>query len=361
MSAEAAAVGTRARPEQPWTVGGVGAGLAALTRLPVGWIRAGLFVMILGTKFWLGLGIYAIAALVVPHRGGWLPGWSNVVGLLRVGSLGLIAFLSRNVAFDRWGILGQGPEVWVPIGGLLLFGWVAVLTAGRVEPSDEDRAVALAGLPALALAVVLLIVIWLAPGVRADVVLDFGLVLVGGALVLMRPPAARSAVAFVPVAALGLLAIVCAFSGRSSRAGSARRTSPRAHQPHTRATIGRSGPSPSTQLAGMVWRGARSASASRSGSGRSDVVPQDVNATVDARVGHGQSNGGPDGLYIQSFFVHRRFVAGIPLHRWQYLRPGRLEIKLVGDVCLIVRTRAKASLLDGERAGLRILSGAAVR
>ena len=50
-------------------MGGVGAGLAALTRLPVGWIRAGLFVMILGTKFWLGLGIYAIAALVVPHRG----------------------------------------------------------------------------------------------------------------------------------------------------------------------------------------------------------------------------------------------------------------------------------------------------
>ena len=333
MSAEAAAVGTRARPEQPWTVGGVGAGLAALTRLPVGWIRAGLFVMILGTKFWLGLGIYAIAALVVPHRGGWLPGWSNVVGLLRVGSLGLIAFLSRNVAFDRWGILGQGPEVWVPIGGLLLFGWVAVLTAGRVEPSDEDRAVALAGLPALALAVVLLIVIWLAPGVRADVVLDFGLVLVGGALVLMRPPAARSAVAFVPVAALGLLAIVCAFSG-AQLAGGVGKTylaprTPASHASDHRA-IG-TVTFDATRWHGVAGRTERVSLSVGVGNVRI-VVPQDVYATVDARVGHGQSNGGPDGLYIQSFFVHRRFVAGIPLHRWQYLRPGRLQINAqVGD------------------------------
>ena len=88
MSAEAAAVGTRARPEQPWTVGGVGAGLAALTRLPVGWIRAGLFVMILGTKFWLGLGIYAIAALAVRTAGAGFRGgatWSGCCGWGRSG------------------------------------------------------------------------------------------------------------------------------------------------------------------------------------------------------------------------------------------------------------------------------------
>ena len=165
MSADPGLADTRprAREEQPWIVGGVGAGLAALTRLPVGWIRAGLFLMVLGTRFWLGLGIYAAAALVVPHAGRWLPGWSNVAGLLRVVSLGLIAFLSGNISLDRYGLLGHGPELWVPIGGVLLIGWVAVLSAGRVEPSDEDRDVALAAVPALALAAVLLIVIWLAP------------------------------------------------------------------------------------------------------------------------------------------------------------------------------------------------------
>jgi phage shock protein PspC (stress-responsive transcriptional regulator) len=61
-------------------VGGVGAGLAALTRLPVGWIRAGLSFMVLGTKFCLGLGIYAVAALVVPHGGGGFPGGATSSG-----------------------------------------------------------------------------------------------------------------------------------------------------------------------------------------------------------------------------------------------------------------------------------------
>ena len=329
-------------------VGGVGAGLAALTRLPVGWIRAGLFVMILGDEVLARSRDLRHRRVGGPHRGGWLPGWSNVVGLLRVGSLGLIAFLSRNVAFDRWGILGQGPEVWVPIGGLLLFGWVAVLTAGRVEPSDEDRAVALAGLPALALAVVLLIVIWLAPGVRADVVLDFGLVLVGGALDRMRPPAARSAVAFVPVAALGLLAIVCdlgaQLAGGVGKTYLAPRT-PASHASDHRA-IG-TVTFDATRWHGVAGRTERVSLSVGVGNVRI-VVPQDVYATVDARVGHGQSNGGPDGLYIQSFFVHRRFVAGIPLHQWQHLRPGRLQINAqVGDGCVIV-TQPGESLSDSN-------------
>jgi hypothetical protein len=336
-SAEAAAadISARAREEQPWIMGGVGAGLAALTRLPVGWIRAGLFFMVLGTKFWLGLGIYAVAALVVPHRGRWLPGWSNVVGLLRVASLGLIAFLSRTVGFDQWGIFGQGPEVWVPIGGLLLIGWAAVLNAGRVEPSDADRAVALAAVPALTLAAVLLIVIWLAPGVRADLLLDLGLVVVGGALILMHPPVARSAVGFVPVAALGMLAIVCAFSGAPLAGGiGTTYLAPRApgSLASARRAIG------TVTFDATRWRGVagRTEHVNLSvGTGNIRiVVPQDVYATVDARLGHGQLDCGPG---IHSFFVHRRFVASYSHYPAEYLRPGRLEINArVGDGCVLV-------------------------
>lgn len=320
-------------------MGGVGAGLAALTRLPVGWIRAGVFLMVLGTKFWLGLGIYAIAALVVPHRGHWLPGWSNVVGFLRVASLGLIAFLSRNFALDKSGIFGQGPEVWVPIGGLLLIGWVAVLSAGRIEPSSEDRAAALTGLPALALAALLLIVIWLAPGVSAEVLLDLGLVVVGGVLVLMRPRVAWSGVGYVPIAALGLVAIVCAFSGAVLAGGIGETyVAPRAPASHAsyRRAIG------TVTFDATHWRGV---------AGRTEhvtlsagignvriVVPQDVDATVDAHLGHGQLAGAPGTpTGAQGFFVHRRFSTAIPGYPRRYLLPGRLQIKAqVGDGCLIV-------------------------
>jgi phage shock protein PspC (stress-responsive transcriptional regulator) len=339
VSAEAAAAGTRARDraEQPWIVGGVGAGLAALTRLPVGWTRAGVLLMIVGTKFWLGLGIYAAAALVVPHRGRWLPGWSNVVGVLRVASLGLIAFLSRNVGLDHSGIFGYGPEVWVPIGGLVLFGWVAVLSAGRVEPSDEDRAVALASLPALALAAVLLIAIWVVPGARAVFVLDVGLMVVGGVFVLMRPRMARSAVGLVPVAALGLLAIVCAFSG-VGLSGGVGHTHIAARTPASLVSAERA--MGTVTFDASRWRGV---------AGRTErvnlsvgigniwiIVPQDVNATVDARLGHGQmvAGFGPD---TSSFFVHRRFFAGNAHYPRRFLRPGRLQINAhVGDGCLIV-------------------------
>ena len=142
-----------------------------------------------------------------------------MVGLLRVGSFALFAFLTRSLALDGSGIFGQGPEVWVPLGGLLLIGWVGVLSAGRIEPSGDDRAIALAGLPALGLAGVVMIVIWLAPAVRADVVLDLGLVVVGGMLVLMPPRVTGRAVAYVPVAALAVVAVVCAFSGAELAGG----------------------------------------------------------------------------------------------------------------------------------------------
>ena len=335
MSAEAAVVRTRARQEQPWTVGGVGAGLGALTRLPVGWIRAGIFLMVLGTRFWLGLGIYATAAMVVPHRGRWIPEWSNVVGLLRVASLGLIVFLSRNLAIDQSGIFGQGPEVWVPIGGVLLIGWVAVLSAGRVEPSDEDRTVALAGVPALAFTALLLIVVWLAPGVRADVVLDFGLAMLGGVLVLTRPRMRGSAVAYVPVAALAIVAIMCAFSGAELTGGigwtyAAPRTAvPAASYSRAIGTVrfdatrwhGVAGRTERVNLSvgvGNIWI----------------VVPQNVDATVDARLGHGQLVAvGPD---TQSFLMHRRFMAAIPPYQGCACGRGTADQRQVGDGCLIV-------------------------
>jgi hypothetical protein len=59
-------------------------------------------------------------------------------------------------------------------------------------------------------------------------------------------------------------------------------------------------------------------------------------------------DGGPDGLGIQSFFVHRRLFAGPAFHRWQYLRPGRLQINAqVGDGCLIV-TQPGESFSDSD-------------
>ena len=168
-------------------------------------------------------------------------------------------------------------------------------------------------MPALALAVVLLIVIWLAPGVRADVVLDFGLVLVGGALVLMRPPAARSAVAFVPVAALGLLAIVCAFSG-AQLAGGVGKTylAPRTPASHAsdRRAIG-TVTFDATRWHGVAGRTERVSLSVGVGNVRI-VVPQDVYATVDARVGHGRSNGGPDGSVHTEFLRASAVCRGYP-------------------------------------------------
>jgi phage shock protein PspC (stress-responsive transcriptional regulator) len=336
-SAEAAA-GTRARArvEEPWILGGVGAGLGALTRLPVGWIRAGLFLMVLGTRFWLGLAVYAAVALVVPHRGRRIPDWSNVVGLLRVASLGLIVFLSLNFTLDRSGIFGQGPGLWVPLGGLLLIGWVAVLSAGRVEPSDEDRVVALAGLPALALIAVLLVVIWLAPGLRADVVLDFGLVVVGAVLVLTRPRMKGSAVAYVPGAALALVAMTCAFSGVELTGGiGATKVAARIGVP----AVSYSRALGTLRFDASGWHGV---------AGRTErvnlsvgignitiVVPQDVRATIDARLGHGQLRAvAPD---IAGFFVHHRSFGAIPPYAGMTFRPGQLQINTqLGDGCLIV-------------------------
>jgi phage shock protein PspC (stress-responsive transcriptional regulator) len=346
MSLEAVAdTRARTRVEEPWIVGGVAAGLAALTPLPVGWIRAGIFLMILGTHFWLGLGIYAVAALVVPHRGRWLPSWSNVVGLLRAASFGLMAFLSRSIDLTSTGFFSQGPVVWIPVGGLLLIGWAAVLTSPRLEPSDEDRSVALTGAPALGLGAVLFVVIWLAPGIRADVVLDLGLVVVGGVLVLMRPRVPGSAVAFAPVVALGLVAIACGFSGADLGGGIGKTfVAPRTVSRHAnyRRAIG------TVTFDARRWRGVagRTEHVTLSvGIGNiSIIVPQDVYATVDARLGNGQLAGGP---VIESFFVHSRFLAGWMPYR-PPLRPGRLQITAqVGDGCLSV-TQEPGSFSDSN-------------
>jgi hypothetical protein len=260
-----------------------------------------------------------------------------VVGLLRVGSVGLITFLSRYLSFDQSGIFGQGPEAWVPMGGLLLIGWVAVLHAGGHEPSEEDRAVALAVLPALTLAAVVMIVMWLAPGVRAAVVLDCGLAAVGGILVVTRPRVRGRGIAYVPVGALALLAIVCAFSGAGLAGGiGASHIAPR--EPSARASYGRA--IGTVTFDASHWRGVagdteRVNLAVGIGTIRI-IVPQDISTTVDARVGHGQLVG--EIPATESFFVHRRFLAAPPPYAaWLPRRSGRLQIDAaVGDGCLIV-------------------------
>jgi hypothetical protein len=81
-------------------------------------------------------GIYAGAALVIPHQGRRLPGWINALGALRVailiGALALVPVFS----LDSQGIFGQGPGVWIPVGGGLVAGVVALLTEPHSEPGD---------------------------------------------------------------------------------------------------------------------------------------------------------------------------------------------------------------------------------
>ena len=221
MTTEALATNALVRPRQPWVLAGVASEIAYRLRAPAGVIRTAL-VLAAFFEFWPVLAVYATVALLVPHGSRRMPGWSNIVGVLRIAVFVAFAFgLSGNLSLGRDGVFGQGPGVWLPVGGVVVIGWVMLLTAQR-DPSSAtdaaDRRQVLSALPAIALAGIVAACMAIAPEIRSDRILDLGIVAIGLGIVLSGPRI-NAAAAAMPTVLLGVFAAVLAFSGVSLEGG----------------------------------------------------------------------------------------------------------------------------------------------
>lgn len=311
MSATSAApelAAASARTERQWYLGGVAAAIAFWTRIPVGLVRFVIF-LVAAKHVWAALGIYAAAALVVPHQGRWLPGPINALGAVRVAVLTGALALIPAFSLDTNGIFGEGPGLWIPVGGVVLAGVVALLTEPRVDPAAHDpaagRRVVLSTLPAAAVALAVGLGVVLAPGLRSEVILGAGLVLAGGAVAaLAERISVRAAV--VPLMLLGVLAIALAFAGARLEGGIGDlRAAPRsadAVAPVYRRAIGEV----TLDLRHLpVTPGVtRTVRVSVGLGGIRILVPGDATGTFEARIGEGGLNV-PDLAPAGGMFVHR--------------------------------------------------------
>jgi len=154
-----------------WLISGVAAELARRLRVSVGFVRV---VLMIAAYAWLCqvMAVYAVAALLLPHGKSRRPGWRNLVGLSRVGIVVVgIELLSgpASLSFLSTGVFGQGPAVWIPFGGGMLAGMVALFTSGyAVTAYDEDRCrrIMIGWIPALLLAATIAVGMLVAPSVR---------------------------------------------------------------------------------------------------------------------------------------------------------------------------------------------------
>jgi phage shock protein PspC (stress-responsive transcriptional regulator) len=293
--------------EQPWVVAGAAAAIAGRLRIRAGWVRTFL-VLVSFAKFWPVLGLYALAALVVPHAGRRLPGGANLVGLLRLATVAAAVALTPVVSLDPSGILGQGPDAWVPVGGALLAGIAVFAASGRTAsaaPAGEDRRIAASALPGVGLAAVVAIVVLLWPSVRADIVLSLGLVAAGAGVAALGDRL-RATTAVVPLALLAFLAVVLVGSNTPLRGGVgdlsvAPRGSPAA------LTYRRAIGNLTVNLRGLRRGGPSVVKVVASvGIGRLRIlVPDAATGTVDIRIGGGTEVDSYAGLPRGGFLLHR--------------------------------------------------------
>lgn len=197
-----------------WLVGGVATELALRLQASCGFIRV-LFAIAGYLDFWAVLGIYGVLALLLPHGGRRRPDWSNLVGLLRIGTLlGVAEFSFRWVSFNN-GVFDQPPAVWIPVAGTALLAWLVVLNSRRPAtgvPAMADRRIVLSALVPLSMAATVAAIVILAPGIRADRLLELMLVALGlfGVLRAGRLNRGALAAACLPI---GLLTVLLAGSG----------------------------------------------------------------------------------------------------------------------------------------------------
>ncbi len=184
---EASARQTRASgAAEQWVIGGAAAEIATRLRASSGFIRLLFFCasFLQGTAV---LAVYAALTLLLPHDGRRLPGWSNLVGGLRFAVVFGVLLLATPIVGDG-GVLSEGPDVWVPVGGAVLIALVAVLQSRRPMPgcsAGDDRRLVLSALIVPASAACVVALAGLAPALRSERLLELGLVATGCAVALL--------------------------------------------------------------------------------------------------------------------------------------------------------------------------------
>ncbi len=212
--------GQRQAEAESWLVGGVAAELATRLHAHSGFIRL-LFVVAGYVNLWPAVVIYCLLALLLAHDGRRLPGWSNLVGLLRTGG-----FLLLGMAGGQWlqlngGVFNEAPAVWIPVAGTVALTLAVALRGRRAAygvAAAEDRRVVLCALAPVAVMLGLAAVVVLAPTVRADRLLELALIALGlgGAVANRRLNTRAFILGCLP---LGMLAVVITAGGASLSGG----------------------------------------------------------------------------------------------------------------------------------------------
>ena len=345
-AATVAGQGGAAGREEPWIVAGVAAAIAPRLRLTPGTVRA-VFVVLGIVAFWPVLAVYGACALVVPHVGRRRPGVTNLVGFVRLSVVAALIGLTPQLSLDQYGIFGAGEAVWIPVGGAVLAGAVALLAMRRpVSPGATagDRRWMLSALPACLLAAVAVAGTILAPGVRFELVLALGLVAIG-ALVAVAGSRLDLPAALVSSAVVGLGALVLIGSGARLQGGVGDLTAaPRSVAqlaPAYRRAIGdltldlrglRLGPGVAAHVSASVGFGNLRLE-----------LPGDATGTVAVSIGAGNLNGDVLGPGATGFMVRRtvRITPPGPPRRAGGLRAGGLRVDIsarVGDGCVLILT-----------------------
>jgi phage shock protein PspC (stress-responsive transcriptional regulator) len=314
-----------------WVLGGVASELSARLRAPAWFVRMVLLLAAFAA-FWPVMAVYASVALVLPHSGR-RPGWVNLIALGRIALVNIVGFGMGNLDLTgRGGLFSEGPWVWVPVGGVIVLAWTAMLQGGRrpaVADPAVDRRTVLSVLPAVAVLGATALTVLLFPSVRADRVLDAGLIAAGVAVVVLGPRLNLMSAAIALMLA-GLMAIVLALSGTSLQGGfgslDAAPARTGALAPAYRRAAGEV-----TLDAGRLTGTIRTTVSVGFGTVRV-VLPAQASGTVAISVGHGAFNGlGPG--------VPR---SGVGLHAVQRLtgRGARMRITIsVGQGCVLLDER----------------------
>ena len=317
----------------PWVIAGVAAEIARRLRASANFIRV-VLVIVSYVWPWVMVGIYAGAALLLPHGGRRRPGWRNLVGLSRVGIVVLaIRLTSGSLSLDT---SGTAPAVWLTLGGAVLAGLVALFTSGRVAAQYDEarcRRVVIGWLPALVLATAIGVGLFAAPAVRWELVLELGVSALGVLLVLGWPAGDRP---ILPVVMLALPAILLASSGARLQGGVGdvhiRPASLTALHGSYSHAIGDT-TLDLTALRGGIGR-VTSITASVGIGNLTIVVPDNADGSVSVRVGLGgvEAANDPNLPFSELGFDVRRVV---PVFALGYPRPpiaSRLHLRIEADV-----------------------------
>jgi hypothetical protein len=335
--APAPATSAPAAAEQ-WVIGGAATELATRLRASSGFIRLLIFfaVFIQPTAV---LALYAATTLLLPHNGRRLPGWSNLVGMVRLGSVFAVSLLASIIGDQD--VFSQGPAVWVPVGGVILVATVALLTSQRPQPGSSergDRRFVLSALLVLGLAGGVALIADLAPAIRSERLLALGLVAIGCAVAVLGRRVDLAGVG-VPAALLTYILILLTVSGAQLQGGigdtyaaptASSRLRPVYHRAIGNLTLDL------TRLPGSNARLQRIAASV--GIGELQIVlPYNASATIRVAIGSGNLNYGP----FRGGFALRRTVHVRPQLQ-QYAHPKRVvPLRLaitarVGEGCVII-------------------------